>query len=511
MLKGKINDLTLDKVLGVNQTSDFEVLEKEEILQSLLLQFPKVDFKELVYESDYLKTLKDAESLDPSIREKAQAKLSKFKLNQTHYYIHTVEEIIKVSTINDWDVVVNNEKVFIYNKAYWVNIDDKRFSNFLGEVSEKLGVPKNIARDYKFREKITKQFWLEEFIPNINNKDSNVFINLLNGTLKFNEGRFCLKEFDKANFLTYRLNYPFNRESEFPMFQEFLDKVVPDKSLQLILAEYIGYIFIPNNYQKFKAEKVLILYGTGANGKSVFNSIIKALIGEENITEYSLSSLTLEGNASYRAKIENKLLNYSTELGRKSDADLFKKLASGEPIEAKPLYKDPYTITRYAKLIFNTNELPRDVEQKNSYFRRFLIVPFEITIPENEQDKALAQRIIDNELSGILNWAMDGLKRLIKQGRFTHSDLSNKYLKEYQEESDSVRLFIKEMGIVESVDNHLTLKTLFNAYKEFCIQDGYKALSNTNFSKRLKELGFKNERAHYGLRYFIYSNRIEEK
>jgi putative DNA primase/helicase len=75
-------------------------------------------------------------------------------------------------------------------------------------------------------------------------------------------------------------------------------------------------------------------------------------------------------------------------------------------------------MTDYAKLIFNCNELPKDVEQTEAYFRRFLIIPFNVTIPEHEQDKELAKKIIDNELSGVFNWVLSGLKRLLMQQRF---------------------------------------------------------------------------------------------
>lgn len=502
---------TLDQVLGKNDTSEFEVLGSEEILKRLLVQFTKVDFKELVYEEEYIQLLQELESSDSNVRQKALSKISKLSLSHSHYYIHTVEEIIKVSTINDWSIVVNNSNVYVFNGAYWLLIDSKRFEIFLGDVALQIGVPKDIAKNYIFREKLIKQFWLDEFIPELQSSDSEVYINLQNGTLKIEDGKHKLIEFNKDHFLTYRLNYQFDRSSNYQLFQMFLDKVLPDPNLQMVLAEYIGYVFLPNNYNKFKAEKVLILLGTGANGKSVFNQIIKALIGQENITDFSLSSLTQESNGSYRARIENKLLNYSTELGRKSDADIFKKLASGEPVDARPLYKDPYIMNRYAKLIFNTNELPRDVEQKPSFFRRFLIIPFEVTIPEEEQDKGLAAKIIDSELTGILNWAIQGLERLLDQGNFTKSEISEKYLIEYQKDSDSVRLYLSEMNLVPDNESFMYLKTVFEGYKEFCSQDGYKPFSNISFSKKLKELGFKSERNSTGIKFYMKTVTAEKK
>ena len=120
----------------------------------------------------------------------------------------------------------------------------------------------------------------------------------------------------------------------------------------------------------------------------------------KNTSTYSLYNLTNE-RGEYRAKIANKLVNYASEINGKLESSIFKQLVSGEPVEARALYGQPYTISQYAKLIFNCNELPKDVEHTNAYFRRFLIVPFNETISEEEKDIQLADKIIDNELSGV--------------------------------------------------------------------------------------------------------------
>ena len=154
----------------------------------------------------------------------------------------------------------------------------------------------------------------------------------------------------------------------------------------------------------------MLLYGTGANGKSVFFEVVNALLGSNNVSSYSLQSLTNE-NGYYRAMIANKLVNYASEINGKLETAIFKQLVSGEPVEARLPYGEPMTITNYAKLIFNCNELPKDVEQSNAYFRRFLIIPFDTTIPEQQQDKELSKKIISSELSGVFNWVLQGLNR----------------------------------------------------------------------------------------------------
>jgi putative DNA primase/helicase len=244
---------------------------------------------------------------------------------------------------------------------------------------------------------------------------------------------------------------------------------------------------------------MLVLFGSGANGKSVVFEIILALLGKENVSNYSLTSLT-DNNGYYRAQISNKLVNYGSEIGGKLEADMLKKMASGEPIEARQPYGRPLLLHEYAKLIFNCNQLPKDVEQTDAYFRRFLILPFNVTIEEDKQDKSLANKIVVSELPGILNWVLEGLKRLLTQGKFTKCKISDDLLTRYKIESDSVQIFLEEYNINKSTDSreYKTLKTVYDAYRAFCSESGYKPISKLNFSKRLQSLKFLIEKRNIG-------------
>lgn len=161
----------------------------------------------------------------------------------------------------------------------------------------------------------------------------------------------------------------------------------------------------------------------------MFFDIIKALIGKDNICSYSLQSLTK--NDSYeRADLANKLLNYASEINGKLEAHIFKQLASGEPVQARQIYGQPFIMENYAKLMFNCNELPKDVENTEAFFRRFLIIPFTQTISKEEADPELSQKIISSELSGVFNWMLDGLRRLLSQKRFSDAELIDAQLAE---------------------------------------------------------------------------------
>ena len=193
------------------------------------------------------------------------------------------------------------------------------------------------------------------------------------------------------------------------MFRQFLDRVLPEKESQDFLAEYLGYTLTPN----IKLEQCLVLVGSGANGKSVIFDIVNALLGKNNITHYTLTQLF--GEHEYRrTHLSGKLLNYHSELGTGlSDVDMFKKLISNEPIDARLPYGEPFTVYRYGKFMFNTNSLPTSVEISDAYFRRMNFMQFDVTIPKSEQDPELAKKIIDTELDGVLQWMLIVLQRIL--------------------------------------------------------------------------------------------------
>ena len=218
------------------------------------------------------------------------------------------------------------------------------------------------------------------------------------------------------------------------------------------------------------------------------------MFGRQNVSNYSLQSLT-EEKGFYRAKISNKLVNYASEINGKLETSLFKAMVSGEPVEACLKYGQPFTMDDYAKFIFNCNELPKDVEHTNAYFRRFLIIPFDVTIPDHEQDKNLHAKIIDNELSGVFNWVLQGLNRLLEQKRFSNCEAAQKAVEQYKFESNSVQMFLNENEYKGSPTNYKLITELYQEYRAFCIDDGMPPFKKTNFIKQLRALGFVVDRA----------------
>lgn len=417
-----------------------------------------------------------------------------------HYQIITVENILIIARRNKWDLCQNNAFIYVYNGAFWSLLSADDLKSFLGNAAEKMGIDKFKARFYNFRDQLYKQFLATANLSKPETNGDAVLINLKNGTFEIKPDGTKLRPFERKDFITYQLPFDYNPVATSPKFNAYLNRVLPDINRQKILAEYLGYVFIKHG--TLKLEKALLLYGSGANGKSVFFEIVNALLGPENVSTYTLKSLTND-EGYYRAALANKLVNYASEIGVNLETSVFKQLVSGEKLEARLPYGAPFMIDNYGKLIFNCNELPWDVEHTTAFFRRFLIIPFDVTIPEEEQDKQLAAKIIADELSGVFNWVLDGLNRLLEQKNFTDCDAVKQQLDIYKKQSDSVLMFLEEFNYIKSPDDHTLLKEIYISYRQFCADDGFRPVSKQKFSLRLSASGYIIEKKNVGNVVFV--------
>lgn len=439
------------------------------VLKRLLKKVEPVDFRSLVNEDSN----------------------GELVVRNKHYHIISIDKLMKLALVNKWGLCKNNGFIYVYNGEFWNCIDEAGFKQFLAKAAFKMGVGKYDAKHYVFQEQLLKQFHTSAFLSDVERKRDSVLINLRNGTYEVAPSGNSLRDFDRADFLTYQLPFDYEPTADAPQFRKYLDRVLPDKILQDVLSEYLGYVFI----RSLKLEKCLLLYGSGANGKSVFFEIVNALLGKDNVSNFSLGNLSEEHN---RAYIANKLLNYGSEIRGNIEGDVFKQLVSGEPIQCRLKYGNSFFIEDYARLCFNCNELPKDVEHSEAYFRRFIIVPFNVTIPEEERDPELAKKIITSELSGVFNWVLDGVNRLLANKTFTKSDAVKESVSEYKKQSDSVWLFLDESGYRASADSFTLLKNIYVEYREFCQADGFRPVNKINFKKRMEALGILVEKRNQG-------------
>jgi len=426
-------------------------------------------------------------------------------IKKSEYIVITSIALQLISNNNNSGITIKDDQVYFYNRMYWEVIETDVFKTFLGNIAIKMGVPILLAKHYSFIDDLYRQFSSISTLKPTEKENDIVKLNVANGTIYIENGIVSLNPFSKDDFITYQLGFEFNTSEDAPIFKKFLDDVLPDKKSQNVLAEYLGSIFIPNKFNTIKIEKALLLKGVGGNGKSVVFEVISSLLGSNNISNYSLSSLT-DDKGYQRAMIQGKLLNYASEISSKLNLAVFKQMTSGEPLEARLPYGKPFLLKDYPKLMFNTNVLPQNIENTSAFFRRLIIIDFDVTIPPEKQDKSLHTKIINSELPGVLNWIIEGLRRLIHQGGFTPSDKIDATLKTYKTESDSVELFINEFNYKPSKNNKVLLKKLYEKYKKYSIDSSYRFVNKTEFKKQLMAKNFTANRFNYGIVIFIESS-----
>jgi len=420
------------------------------------------------------------------------------ELKQKHTVFAVVKNLLEISKEKKWNLCTAfGDYVYLYNGSHWKQCDKKEMKDFLSEAAIKMGLPDYEAKSDNFPDKLLKQFLNNAYLKTKESPTDRVLINLLNGTFEIINGKENMKEFDPDDFITYQLPFKYNENASCPVWDKFLLRVVPDESCRKILQEFVAFIFTTWNM-----EKCLFLLGEGQNGKSVFMDVLTALIGEEKMLQYPLGQFNHEYS---RAKLINVLVNCSSEKGTDLHPDTFKALVSMQAVQAREIYQKPFTLYNKAKFIINGNTLPKETENTDAYFRRFLIIPFEIKITEEERDIDLAKKIIASELPGVFNWMLKGLERLTVQQQFTKSEKAEKTLFEFRRQSDNVQLFLDEYPHHKTKPQK-SLTDIYEKYKTFCKDDGYKAKGKNNFSKELEKKGYEKIRTkggmYFGIQFF---------
>lgn len=473
----------------------------------VMKQIAEADFSDLA-DTDHLTTTASTADLKALLehlakvdfREKAEeyGLLPNEKMTKKTLIVVVIRELVRQVEDTGAGLCHCNGISYLYANGYWQEQDPEALKIFLTNAAIKMGMNPNEAQHFEEQEALFNQF--KSFACRLRPKraENRVSINFENGTLDIVEGKLqTIRQPRKNDFLTYKLPYAYNPGAGCPLFLQYLNRVLPDESAQALLSEFAGYVLAP----ALKMQKALVLKGDGNNGKSVFCEIITETLGRENVSNYSMESLTQTDSRS-RAQLEDKLLNYAGEGSMKIGIEAFKTLARNEPIEVRRLYGESYTMYNYAKLIFNCNELPRNVENSEGFRRSFLIIPFKERITETEKDPLLAQKITTAELPGVMNWILDGLQRLIKAKAFTRCETADREAEEFRRDSNSVLAFIEDNGLVpasSAVGGKQPLQALYDKYRSFCNEGGHRFIvSRKTFSKTLEKEGFQGKRESAG-------------
>lgn len=304
-------------------------------------------------------------------------------------------------------------------------------------------------------------------------------VNVRNGLLDIRDMSF--KEHTPSYLSTVQLNVEYNPQVDCPQFKKFLNEVLDCKLIPLV-QEIVGYLLTTNTV----SQNAFVFWGPARTGKSTLLWVVEyLLLGKKNVSNIPWQEI---GDKFKTAELLGKLANVFSDLPSKSidDTGIFKVVTGEDYLMAEKKNKNPFKFKPFARLVFSCNELPRNyVDRTEGFYRRLIIVPFNRQIEKSKIDKALKYKF-QREKEGILNWALEGLKRLYENNfEFSENELTDGVKKEYKRENNNVISFVEECCELDSLFSCSRIE-LYEAYKEFCVEAGLKALSQIKFNKELE-------------------------
>ncbi|MDO8508196.1 MAG: phage/plasmid primase, P4 family [Nanoarchaeota archaeon] len=377
----------------------------------------------------------------------------------------------------------DSKEIFVYDNGIYVSNGEA----LIGKVVEgMLGIENSNHNVNEVFGHIKRRTYIkrEEFVEPLDK------ICLKNGILNINT--LEVSAFTPDIIFLNKITPAFNKEADCPKFKKFLDEVLikrenwknlnTDKTDLLTMQEFYGYLL----YKKVEFNRAVMLYGEGENGKSTKINVVKKFLGEKNVSNVPIQKL--ETNNFAVASLHGKLANLHSDLPKTAlrETSRFKQITGGDSIDAEKKFRDNFSFLPYAKMMFAANTLPASYDDSKAFWRRWLIFKFPNSFSESSDDtnkNLLGDLTTEEELSGILNWAIEGLKRLLKNKKFTINKSTNEVREEYIRKSDSIGAFI--LDIVEEVPGSFILKRdLYEVYAQYCRGRAYDMVTENTFHKR---------------------------
>lgn len=288
------------------------------------------------------------------------------------------------------------------------------------------------------------------------------------------------------HFATAKLGFDYDSQKKCLKWIETLRQVFsstgPGDNRIKVFQEFCGWILLTRG---LRLEKLLVMFGAGANGKSTLLAVLRQVLGASNVSSVPIDKLGSEFRA---VEIAGKLANIVADMTSIAvvDEGMVKRFTSGEPMQVNRKYLSPITIEPYAKFIVAANSLPMMHDYTDGMFRRIICMPFLRQFKENEQNVHLVEELMA-ELPGIANWMLQGLIRLYREKSFTHCEVCEAARQQHRLDSDPVRQFVTEECAL-APDRSVSDRALFNAFQNWCRQNNQRSVKSSEFRNRVLAL-----------------------
>jgi len=320
--------------------------------------------------------------------------------------------------------------------------------------------------------------------------DANAWLfNVENGTIDLRSG--LLRAHDRQDLITKVAPVVYDPNAVCPRFDAFLARILPSQSLRRFVQKAIGHSLTGDT----REDVIFINYGNGSNGKTTLMQTIQALFGDY-ASQTSTDTLMIkrnEGVPNDVAALKGARLVAASEgeEGKRLAESLIKSLTGGDKISARFMRAEWFEFEPTFKIWLSTNHKPIIRGTDTGIWRRIRLIPFAVTIPEEECDETLPEKL-RAELPGILNWALEGCRDWLENG-LGMPDEVKQATQAFRDEMDILARFIEDCCI-EHKNAFVSAAELYGAYRRWAEDNGERYETQTGFGKRLRERGFADER-----------------
>lgn len=306
-----------------------------------------------------------------------------------------------------------------------------------------------------------------------------------------------LRDYCDEDIFFHKVNAEYKPEADCPNIDKFLKEVLKYAEDSKVFYESCGYDLFKENF----LEVAFMLYGDGGNGKSKTISIKKTFLGVENCGSVPLNQLVADSFSV--SGLFGKLVNLCGDLSNTDlkDTGMFKQLTGRDLITAKRKFMTDLVFENFSKQYFPLNEFPRVYDLTAGFWRRWIILEFPYKfVPKEEYDKAEDKtflkiqdpQILDKlttpeELSGLLNRALEGLETIRTNKRFSYTKGTEEIKQFWIRKSDSFTAFCMD-NLEESVEGYVSKKDLRKSFSLYCKKHKVKGASDQNIKVVLENM-----------------------
>ncbi len=320
--------------------------------------------------------------------------------------------------------------------------------------------------------------------------DTDIYLFNVEGlTLNLKTGK--AKEPNFKNLITKKSRFIYDKAAECPTWKMFLLQIFnKDSELIRFIQKACGYALSGD----VSEQCLFILWGTGANGKSTFLNVLLHLFGDyacSTMIETFMKKNSEQSNDLARLKGLRLVTTSEIEQGKQISESLIKSVTGEDALTARFLYGEYFSFKPTFKIFMATNHKPKIRGADNGIWRRIKMIPFTVTIPPEQRDKKLTEKLIA-ENCGILNWLIQGYAMWRKEGLSEEPKVIREANAEYRMDMDVVGTFVNDcLEIDASLKWRLNNTLLYNTYIKWCNANNEHIRSQKWLTIQMSEKGFK--------------------